>query len=124
MTRAAVCRYVLGEGVQKKTANLAKEVEEQKAKMKEEAEAKAAEPKEELPEPSDEKVAAFKVRSPPSWAGLRSHTWASVINSFAAEGRTLFLYYLISLLDLNGRGRGSERPKRSCYSDAYFGACG
>ena len=56
---------MLGEGVQKKTANLAKEVEEQKAKMKEEAEAKAAEPKEELPEPSDEKVAAFKVRLVP-----------------------------------------------------------
>lgn len=60
---------MLGEGVQKKVANLAKEVEEQKAKMKEEAEARAAQPKEEVAEPL-EGMATFKVRPHPQGSCL------------------------------------------------------
>jgi hypothetical protein len=62
----------LGEGVEKKVANLAKEVEEQKAKMKEESAARAAQPMEEVAEPSDEKVASFKV--PPLFCLISHHS--------------------------------------------------
>ena len=57
---------MLGEGIEKKSADLAKDVEEQTSKMKEAAAAKAKEEpqekKEELPEPSAEQVANLKVR--------------------------------------------------------------
>ena len=59
-------RFILGEGIEKKQADLAKDVEEQTNKMKEEAAAKAAAAKDQpeaLPEPSDEEVAAMKVNS-------------------------------------------------------------
>lgn len=60
------CRFVLGEGIEKKSADLAKDVEEQTNKMKEAAAAKAKEePKEEkkdeVPEPTAEQVANLKV---------------------------------------------------------------
>ena len=62
---------MLGEGIEKKSADLAKDVEEQTSKMKEAAAAKAKEEaqaaaegkKEDLPEPSAEQVANLKVIS-------------------------------------------------------------
>lgn len=61
--RGVLHRFVLGEGIEKKSADLAKDVEEQTSKMKEAAAAKAKEEpkKEELPEPSAEQVANLKV---------------------------------------------------------------
>lgn len=61
--RGVLRRFVLGEGIEKKSADLAKDVEEQTSKMKEAAAAKAKEEpkKEELPEPSAEQVANLKV---------------------------------------------------------------
>lgn len=53
---------MLGEGIEKKSADLAKDVEEQTSKMKEAAAAKAKEePKEEVAEPTEEQVANLKV---------------------------------------------------------------
>lgn len=62
-------RFVLGEGIEKKSADLAKEVEEQTNKMKEAAAQKALEaPKEEeAPEPTAEQVANLKVKLNPAW---------------------------------------------------------
>ena len=51
---------MLGEGIQKKSADLAKDVEEQTKKMQEAATAKATE-EEAPPEPTDEEVANIQV---------------------------------------------------------------
>lgn len=48
------CRYTLGEGIEKKTADLGAEVAAQTQALLEKAEAAKNEPKEELPEPDME----------------------------------------------------------------------
>ena len=60
----STARFILGEGIEKKQADLAKDVEEQTNKMKEEAAARAASAEQQAdtpPEPTDEQVAALKV---------------------------------------------------------------
>lgn len=65
--RGGECRFVLGEGIKKKEADLAKDVEEQTKRMQEAAAARAAEgPKEEAPpEPTEEQVQSLQVLTHP-----------------------------------------------------------
>ena len=64
---------MLGEGIQKKSADLAKDVEEQTKKMQEAAAAKATE-EEAPPEPTDEEVANIQVSRTRDHACHRSKT--------------------------------------------------
>ena len=79
---------MLGEGIEKKSADLAKDVEEQTNKMKEAAAAKAKEePKEEVKEPTDEQVANLKVCTA-FWAKIPvkyDATAVSIVVNFRVE---------------------------------------
>ena len=88
-TCIAWCRYLLGEGIEKKSTDLAAEVEEQTKKFQEAAAAKAAEPKAEeaLPEPSAEAVAAMQVY--PAQPGSSAHVLRLLIPCSLIHGHAL-----------------------------------